>query len=56
MKTQVFSEEATKELVDLLNDYSKDSDFKAVIELLLSDANSNARDNCFTVWHCTAWH
>jgi hypothetical protein len=31
----VFLEEATKELIDLMNNYSKDSDFEAVIELLL---------------------
>jgi hypothetical protein len=48
-KTQVFLEEATKELVNLMNDYSKDSDFESVIELLLSDANPNAKDKGFTV-------
>jgi hypothetical protein len=29
-KMRVFSEKATKELVDLMNDYSKDSDSEAV--------------------------
>jgi hypothetical protein len=39
-----------------MNDYSKDSDFEAVKELLLSGANPNAKDKGFTVWHWTAWH
>jgi seryl-tRNA synthetase len=42
-KTQVLLEEATKKLIDLMNDYSKDSAFESVIELLLSDVNPNAK-------------
>jgi ankyrin repeat protein len=39
-----------------MNDYSNDSDSEIVIELLLSDANPNAKDKGLIVWHWTAWH
>jgi ankyrin repeat protein len=55
-KMGMFSEEATKELVDLMNDCLKDSDSEAVIELVLAGANPNAKNKGRTVLHLAAWH
>jgi hypothetical protein len=48
-KNASVSEQKTKKLIDLMNDYSKDSDSETVIELLPSDANSDPKDKGLNV-------
>jgi ankyrin repeat protein len=56
-KTRVFSEQKTKEHVNLINDYLKDSDSEAVIELFLGGANPNAENHKgFMVLHWVVWY
>jgi hypothetical protein len=51
-KTRVFSEQKTKKLVYLINDYLKDSDSEAVIELLPAGANPNTENHkSFMILH-----
>jgi ankyrin repeat protein len=53
----VFSEQKTKELVDLINDYLKNSDSEAVIELLPASANPNAENHkSFMILHWVVWY
>jgi ankyrin repeat protein len=53
----VFSEQKTKELVNLINDYLKDSNSEAVIELLLAGANPNTENHKgFMVLHWAVWY
>jgi ankyrin repeat protein len=56
-KMRMFSEQKTKELVNLINNYLKDSDSEAVIELLLAGANPNAENHKgFMILHLEVWY